>query len=237
MADADAGQDWLRATDTSRMLWRLGELGVARRKAGRRKLRLLACALCRSVWERLTDPRIRSAVEAAERFAEGNATDAERAEAEAQGFAAMHDLQRQAREADPDSSVARAARMGSLYLAGTALTVVSGSPARDIATAVAAVVRTWGSVPDSVSSELVREVFGNPFRPVRVDPSWLAWDGGTVRKLARSVHDEQAVERLPILADALEEAGCADAQLLAHLRGPGPHFRGCWAVDLLLGRP
>ena len=67
-------------------------------------------------------------------------------------------------------------------------------------------------------------------------PAWLSWNGGTVAGLARSVYDERRFADLPILADALEEAGCDNAELLTHLRGPGPHVRGCWALDLLLGK-
>jgi len=74
---------------------------------------------------------------------------------------------------------------------------------------------------------VVRDVFGNPFRPARVDPAWLAWEGGTVRKLAEGVYQDQGFDRLPVLADALEEAGCADEQVLAHCRAGGPHARGC----------
>jgi hypothetical protein len=85
--------------------------------------------------------------------------------------------------------------------------------------------------------QLLRDIFGNPFRPLpRLNPSWLAAEGGTVPKLAASIYEERAFDRLPILADALEEAGCDAAELLTHLRGPGPHVRGCWAVDLLLGK-
>jgi hypothetical protein len=57
-----------------------------------------------------------------------------------------------------------------------------------------------------------------------------------VVKLARAVDKSQEWDRMPVLADALEDAGCTDAELLAHLRSPGPHVRGCWAIDLLLGR-
>jgi hypothetical protein len=84
--------------------------------------------------------------------------------------------------------------------------------------------------------ELVRlfhEVFGNPFRPVAVDPSWLTTD---VRLLADGIYEERAFDRLPILADALMDAGCANDALLGHLRSDGPHVRGCWALDLLLGK-
>jgi hypothetical protein len=86
-------------------------------------------------------------------------------------------------------------------------------------------------------ASLVREVFGNPFRPVILAPSWPTWNGGTAVKLARAIYDERAFDRLPVLADALEEAGCDHADLTAHCCGPGPHVRGCWAVDLLLGFP
>jgi hypothetical protein len=87
-------------------------------------------------------------------------------------------------------------------------------------------------------ADLLRDLFGPaPFRPLpRLNPAWLAWEGGTVAKLAAAIYEERSFDRLPILADALEEAGCDAADLLTHLRGPGPHVRGCWAVDLLLGK-
>jgi hypothetical protein len=89
----------------------------------------------------------------------------------------------------------------------------------------------------AANCDLLRCIFGNPFHPQPVlDSSILAWNGGTVPKLAQAVYEERAFDRLPVLADALEDAGCADAELLGHLRGPGPHVRGCWAVDLLLGK-
>jgi hypothetical protein len=84
---------------------------------------------------------------------------------------------------------------------------------------------------------LLRDVLGNPFRTVSVSPAWLTWEGGTVRQLARAIYDERAFDRLLVLADALEEAGCDNADLLSHCRGPGEHVRGCWVIDLLLGRP
>jgi hypothetical protein len=83
----------------------------------------------------------------------------------------------------------------------------------------------------------LRDVFGNPFRPApAVDPGVLSWHGGTVRRLAEAVYAERAFDRLPVLADALEDAGGADAELLAHYRSGGEHVRGCWAVDLILGK-
>jgi hypothetical protein len=87
---------------------------------------------------------------------------------------------------------------------------------------------------EAAIADLLRDVFGNPFRPMAVEPAWLAWEGGTIAKLAQGIYGEGAFDRLPILADALEEAGCASADLLSHCRGPGPHVRGCWLVDALL---
>jgi hypothetical protein len=84
---------------------------------------------------------------------------------------------------------------------------------------------------------LICEIFSKPFGPApRADPCLLAWNGGTILKLARTIYDERGFDRLPILADALEEAGCTNAGILAHCRQPGEHVRGCWMVDLLLGK-
>jgi hypothetical protein len=79
-------------------------------------------------------------------------------------------------------------------------------------------------------------ISGNPFRPVTIEPAWLNWNDSSIPKIAQRVYDDCRFEDLPILAGALEEAGCHNAEILAHCRGPGPHVRGCWVVDLLLGR-
>jgi hypothetical protein len=83
---------------------------------------------------------------------------------------------------------------------------------------------------------LVRDIFGNPFREASIDPACLAWNDCTVSRIARAIYDERAFERMPILADALEDAGCDNADILNHCRGSGVHVRGCWVVDLLLGK-
>jgi hypothetical protein len=85
-------------------------------------------------------------------------------------------------------------------------------------------------------SDLLRDIFGNPFRPVSLNPDWLTWNDGTVSKLAQAIYDERRYQDLPALADALEEAGCTNADILDHCRRPGEHVRGCWVVDLLLGK-
>jgi hypothetical protein len=84
---------------------------------------------------------------------------------------------------------------------------------------------------------MLRCIFGAiPFRPVALDPAYLTRDGGTIPRLAQAIYDDRAFDRLPILADALEEAGCTNADILDHCRQPGPHVLGCWVVDLLLGK-
>jgi hypothetical protein len=80
---------------------------------------------------------------------------------------------------------------------------------------------------------LARCVFGNPFRSTVVEPTWLS---SAVVGVAAGIYEERAFQQLPILADALEEAGCADEDILRHCRNPGPHVRGCWVVDLVLTR-
>jgi hypothetical protein len=101
----------------------------------------------------------------------------------------------------------------------------------------------WESVVSTIRREeefalttILRHLFGNPFRPVFLNPAWLIWNDGTVQKLAQAIYDERAFDRMPILADALEDAGCTNQDILDHCRSGGEHVRGCWVVDLLLGK-
>jgi hypothetical protein len=79
---------------------------------------------------------------------------------------------------------------------------------------------------------VIREIFGNPFRPVTISSSWLT---APVTELARAIYDKRRFGDMPILAEALAAAGCDNAEVLAHCRNPGSHVRGCWVLDLLLG--
>jgi hypothetical protein len=88
----------------------------------------------------------------------------------------------------------------------------------------------------SEQAALMRDLVGHLFYGAAADSAWLTAYGGTVAMLAQAIYDERAFDRLPILADILEEAGCTDPYILAHCRGPGPHVRGCWVVDLLSGK-
>ncbi|MBP3957292.1 hypothetical protein J8F10_18765 [Gemmata sp. G18] len=81
--------------------------------------------------------------------------------------------------------------------------------------------------------ELLRDIFGNPFRPLTFDLAWLTSD---VLALAHGIYEERAFDRVPILADALQDAGCDNTDILSHCRSEGAHVRGCWVVDLVLGK-
>jgi hypothetical protein len=105
----------------------------------------------------------------------------------------------------------------------------------------------WPCEQSTVQAALLRDLVGNPFRPVPCldghaptgicqNSAILAWKDGTVVRMARTIYDNHFFEDMPILADALEESGCTNADVLNHCRGPGPHARGCWVVDLLLGK-
>jgi hypothetical protein len=83
---------------------------------------------------------------------------------------------------------------------------------------------------------LLRCIAGNPFEPARADPAWREWQHGTVVGLARTIYEEPAFEQMPVLADALEDAGCTNEAILAHCRQDTAHARGCWVLDMLRTR-
>jgi hypothetical protein len=84
-----------------------------------------------------------------------------------------------------------------------------------------------------INCELFRDIFGNPFRPVALSPAWRT---DTAVSLAGQMYESRDFSAMPILADALQDAGCDNEHILAHCRGPGPHVRGCWVIDLVLGK-
>jgi hypothetical protein len=83
---------------------------------------------------------------------------------------------------------------------------------------------------------ILREVVGNPFRPVTLDPAWMTWHGGLLVSMAQGMYDSRDFSDMPVLADALEEAGCRDQNVLGHCRSGGEHVRGCWVVDAIIGK-
>jgi hypothetical protein len=211
---------WLACQNPHTMLQHIGpEADVA-------KLRLFGCACLRRVLYLAPSRRSVEAVLAVERHAGGlpgpNNLGVARKDADA------------AREAFPESRVAAAT-----YL----LTLQGGQPTwrrvNEITIQCANVVveagnniGLWGQ-ERAAQADLLRCVFGNPFRPVTRDPAWLAWNHGTVARLGETIHAEGRFVDVPVLGDALEEAGCTDQAILDHCRAATPHTRGCWVVELL----
>jgi hypothetical protein len=234
--------EWLASDDGQEMRQCLRkQFNAARRKIGRRKLRLFACACCRQVWDAMTDERSRAAVEFAERLADGGAdtvrlnslrNDAAAAASEA-GFC------QESNDYDWEAPGSRAASAASGAVSKQPLECVGSHWAirRHLEPGDEAAYREWRAGHREVAG-LFRDIFGNPFHLVTIPPSHCT---PTVVSLARAAYDgrhlpsgELDPQRLAVLSDALEEAG-APGELLEHLRGPGPHVRGCWAVDLCLG--
>ena len=209
--------------------------------ASARKLRLFACACCRRIGHLLIDPRAQDALATAERFADGLAGDGERSAARR---AAQQASQTRAVVPWPTAPKWERRAASAVYYAAAADAWEAADQSRDLATEAllwraggydAPQWQEVGKAERLAQADLVRDLFGPlPFRPVSVNRAWLAWDGGTVAKLAAAAYDERAFDRLPILADALEEAGCTDEELLGHCRRPGAHVRGCWLLDLLV---
>jgi hypothetical protein len=112
--------------------------------------------------------------------------------------------------------------------------ILAGYPAsQPVPRAAADRVGHESAAERQAQADLLRDVFGNPFRPVPFDPRWRT---DTAVSLARQMRESREFSAMPILADALQDAGCETTDILGHCRGPGPHVRGCWVVDLVLGK-
>jgi hypothetical protein len=187
-------------------------------KASERKLRLFACAWCRRLWHLLPDERSRRALETGEQYAEGLVGEDGRR-------AARESAQRATEDAVAEE------RWEEAYAARDARKTVELAKDR-----VVCVDHQYSLQERQQQCAIIHDLFGNPFNPVAIDLTWLAWEGGIIPKLAQAIYEERAFDRLPILADALEEARCTSEELLTHCRAGGEHVRGCWAVDVLLGK-
>jgi hypothetical protein len=207
------------------------------RRASTRKVWLFACACCRGVWPLLTDPRSRAAVEAAERYADGLVTvetleaagkGALGAIAEGGGIRALSVMAHR---------VTLSESAGNLWAAASSAYSALLDPSWRVERFRFTKRMTDGQRRGifDVSARL-RDSFGPlPFRPVSVEPAVLGRDDRTVPKLAQAIYDGLDFDRLPILGDALEDAGCDNEEVLSHCRGPETHSRGCWCLDLILG--
>lgn len=219
--------EWLACADPHWMLQFL------RGKVSDRKLRLFAVSCCRRIGHHFDEP-CRGALAVAERFADGQAT---RVELETAGAVAVRARMR----GDPPAERATWA-LAVVHTCDATDMLLHARQAADTAATLAA-VGTPASFREGArilarrtQSRLLRDIVGNPHRPVAIDPAWVTWMDQTVPRFAQSIYDERAFDQLPILADALEDAGCTNEDVLRHCRSGGEHIRGCWVVDLLLGK-
>ncbi len=199
-----------------------------------RRCRLLVTAAIRRIWAHIPDRRSREAVELFETYLDdGDIAKGERA------MDSSVEAHLDAYEAGgPETAATVIARI----VRGTVFTgeYASSSPIDKFRYYWFVALCDLANI-DGISSEtneefhfrLFHDIFGNPFRPVVPDPSWRT---EAVVALATGIYEDRAFEQMPVLADALEDAGCANPDVLAHCRSGGPHARGCWVVDLLLGK-
>jgi hypothetical protein len=218
-------ESWRSCDDAGQMLACLDDLpgGISTRK---RLLFGLACL--RRIEDVLDEPRCLRCLDVIERRADRVVLEGELKEA----FAAANQARHERTDGDVGWALASRALAG---LAAGELVVVCRFAATAYSERGQSAVLMWESraAEQARQSDLVREVFGDPFFPGRVATAWRTPD---VLALAQTIYDEEAFDRLPILADALEEAGCNDPHVLEHCRGAGGHVKGCWVVDLVLGR-
>lgn len=231
--------DWFAATDPREMI------AFAQHLTSRRKLRLFACACCRQALNPFVPAMVSRALTATEAFADGKI-----GSAPLEGVREV--VARTSRAVDRDGGLC-----GSRYFSdvlGACLSAccqfvdaaelaqdaahwsasaVGDGPMREVR-----VIRPADRPPEyfaelAAQTVLFRDIVGNPFAPCGLEPEWLT---DTVVGVAKSIYDEYTFDRLPILADALQDAGCESDDILGHCRSAREHIRGCWVVDLLLER-
>lgn len=209
-------EEWLNCIDHDTILFWLDKQSSAR------KLRLFCCACVRRIWRQLDDAEAsRRAVELTEWFVEDQATQEE-----------LATVQKRANDVTGSTHKKQNAQRAAAWCASAV--VDAASIARSVAWASIYASHKSHRREKAAQAALLREVFGNPFRPVALDPHWLTTD---VRALAAGIYADRAFDRMPILADALQDAGCTNEEVLSHCRDTTlAHIRGCWVVDLLLGK-
>jgi hypothetical protein len=206
---------------------------LRKKRSNHRKLRLWACACCRRLDDLLSDPRSQNAVRVAERKADGVA---DKSEAQAAKRAAM----RVPRVKDGEITGVDSFSAAEWAASAAALTPNADPSSFSQTAAIRAAIarvragRAKRQAEDKSQFVLLRDVFGNPFRPVAFD---AAWRTPTAVALARGMYESRDFGAMPILADALQDAGCDSDDVLNHCRDAhATHVRGCWVVDLVLGK-
>jgi hypothetical protein len=227
-------QEWLTCTDPQPML------DYVAGKVSDRKLRLFAVACVRRVWHLIPDARSRDAVEGAELYADGRLN-------EEKFFSVFWSAANALEKISGRSAIyAASAACGSARWRFADESHTQWEPGEaffDAQLTAKQVARAFHPDTDkqrTTQTTLVLDIFGNPFHPVIINPNWRV---PAVLALATTAYDNRILPagtlepaRLAVLADALEDAGCTDADILAHCRSGGEHVRGCWALDLVLAR-
>jgi hypothetical protein len=192
---------------------------------------VLNTVCCRGIWNLLPEKKSREAIEIAEGYADGR----------------FERTVLDGIEKAINSSLGRISLQSEV--AEYAITAVASAVSQDrveeaaeAAAVSAGLARThcrWKEGKDEErkwQTGVLRDIIPTPFCPITINPTLLAKNNSGARKIAQSIYDDRAFDRMPILADALEEAGCTDAVILNHCRQPGEHFLGCWIVDSILGK-
>ncbi|MCE9563791.1 MAG: hypothetical protein K8U57_17250 [Planctomycetes bacterium] len=220
---------WLVCADPELML------DALQPAAGDRKLRLFGIACCRLSWDAFLDVRLRNAVEFAEKHADGRLDEMARAAVKR----TLLDMYERELEEDKEFTPTLIPRI---------LKLISHQRYDSVeAICCSASVAHWALGDDydtnyrpfeaelvAEHTQLLRDIFGpRAFRRILVEHTWLT---STVQLLAAGTYEERAFDRMPILGDALQDAGCDNDDILNHCRQPGEHVRGCWVVDLILGK-
>jgi hypothetical protein len=240
--------EWLEDTDPQEMLEHL------RPELTERKARLLAASWCRCIWPLLEDPRSRNAIEVAERYADGLASAPELRSAYDSAFDSYEDYPI---PTGPNQEVPLEFKTFSIARQSTSFLVrESDEFLLDCFLCVHKALLRWDllrAVPGQrvddyyarvrILRDLIYEVIGNPIRPAALTRAWLIWSDGIVPRLAQAIYEDRQMPsggldpvRLAVLADALEDAGCDNTDIFSHCRKPGRHVRGCWVLDLILGK-
>jgi hypothetical protein len=232
--------EWLATEDTQEMI---RALESASWTVSERKSRLFACACCHRVRDEFEGNDFWQLVEVSERYADGQATKSEMEQLARNivkkdfhvldGYGASLDtvgyrLYRAAEGYDEEPTYDIVDAWGAAYHCSTYV-IEDRYEARMLHPSVP----PEQTVELAAQSRLLRDIFGNPFRPVTFSPAWRT---DTALSLARQMYDSREFSAMPILADALQDAGCDSEDILNHCRGDGPHVRGCWVVDLVLGK-
>ncbi|HEY1066696.1 MAG TPA: hypothetical protein VGE52_11325 [Pirellulales bacterium] len=241
--------EWLASADPWEMLAFLGNAGQSLHRrflsptALTRALGRFAIAGARRLEPSQLDPRSRRLIDVFEQFLDGRVPHAEVLIARAAAYQAADELARQRPQSASAVAYARAAHalphtLGKQPFARARYVLDELRRAFARARGDAAQAALPGEISeaskrrsDEALADDLRDAIGNPFRRTAFDPAWRSPEAVRIAEAIRSSGDRAL---LPILADALEEAGCDDAETLAHCRGPGPHIRGCWAIEAIL---